>query len=430
MSKIKEYQKSCYKLILSKNNTVEFGQKSNSNVFVVGDVGSYKTRGYVIPNVMNDDYSMVIIDAKGEIEAKTRQIKEMQGYKVISLNFENPALSQNHYNPLHYINGKEKEYQNDILYFADMMFPSDCFNGHIDPFWPNNSKNMIAAITAYMTEKLPEEEQTLEKLSELINQHNKADMKGISELDKVFEQDNEDDESNNLSFAQRTWNAFNAVSASPKMRATIISEINSRFLRLLTDDVIKLTNSDDCEIDRIGDRKTIVYIHTSDTDRSKDFLVSMFIHNCLEQLKRKADKSENMSLSIHTHFIFDDIGCNVKIDNLDGYMSCLRSREISISLVLQSEHQMKKMYGDSYHTIISNCAYYLFMSSGDLEACEIIARKMDKPLEDVMYKNNDTVFILPRCQKPFEDYKYLLQSHPMYKYLDGEYYKQNEIEIA
>lgn len=419
-----------YKLVLSKNNTVEFGQKSNSNVIVIGDVGSGKTRGYVIPNVMSNDCSMVIIDAKGEIEAKTRQIKEMQGYKIISLNFENPALSQNHYNPLFYINGSGMEYQNDILYFADMVFPSNCFKGHIDPFWPNNSKNMIVAITAYMIEKLPEEERTLEKLSELINKCNIVDIIGFSELDKLLKNAYEDEESNHLSFAQRTWNAFRAVATSPKMQATIISEINSRFLRLLTDDVVKLTNTDDCEIDKIGDRKTIVYIHTSDTDRSKDFLVAMFIHNCFEQLKRKADKNENMSLLIHTHFILDDIGCNVKIDNLDSYISCLRSREISISLVLQAEHQMKKIYGESYHTIMSNCIYYLFMSSGDLETCEIIARKMDKPLEDVMYKDNDTVFVLPRCQKPFEDYKYQPQFHPMYKYLNGEYQKQNEIEIA
>ena len=429
MSTIKRYQKTRYKLILSKNKTAEFSSKQNSNVMVVGDIGSYKTRSFVIPNVMNDDCSMIIIDAKGEIEAKTRRIKEMQGYKIISLNFENPALSQNHYNPLHYINGKDKEYQNDILHFADMVFPMDCYNGHVDPFWPDNSKNMTAAVTAYMIEKLPEEERTLEKLGELINK-NRPDLKGVSDLDRIFESAYADDESNYQSFALRLWNAFKVVAASPKMQATLTTEINGKFLRLLTDDVIKLTNSDDCEIDKIGDRKTIVYIHTSDTDRSKDFLVSMFIHNCFEQLKRIADKSPEMSLPIHTHFILDDIGCNVKIDNLDGYMSCLRSREISISLVLQAEHQMMKMYGYNYHTILSNCTYYLFMSSGDLETCEIVARKMDKPLEDVMYKDNETVFILPRCQKPFEDDKYPLQSHPMYKYLDGEYLNQNEIEIV
>lgn len=418
-----------YKLVLSKNNTVEFGQKSNSNVIVIGDVGSGKTRGYVIPNIMNDDCSMVVIDAKGEIEAKTRHIKEMQGYKIVSLNFENPVLSENHYNPLHYINKKDKEYQNDILHFADIVFPSDCYNGHVDPFWPDNSKNMVTAITAYMFEKLPAEEHTLEKLGELANK-NHPNSRGVSQLDELIESAYANDNEKYLLFAQRTWNAFKAVEASPKMQATLITEINSRFLRLLTDDIIKLTSFDDCEIDKIGDRKTIIYIHTSDTDRSKDFLVSMFIHNCFEQLKRKADKSKNMSLPIHTHFILDDIGCNVKIDNLDGYMSCLRSREISISLVLQAEHQIKKIYGESYHTIISNCTYYLFMSSGDLETCEIIARKMDKPLEDVMYKDNDTVFVLPRCQKPFEDYKYRPQFHPMYKYLNGEYKKQNEIEIA
>lgn len=429
MDKIEEYYKSRYKLILSKNKAAEFGMKENSNIMVIGDVGSGKTRNYVIPNIMNDDCSMVVIDAKGEIEAKTRHIKEMQGYKIVSLNFENPVLSENHYNPLHYINKKGKEYQNDILYFADMVFPSDCYNGHVDPFWPDNSKNMTAAVTAYMIEKLPEEERTLEKLGELVNK-NRPDLKGVSDLDRIFESAYANDESNRQSFAQRIYNAFKVVAASPKMQATLTTEINGKFLRLLTDDIIKLTSFDDCEIDKIGDRKTIVYIHTSDTDRSKDFLVSMFIHNCLEQLKRRADNSPNMSLLIHTHFILDDIGCNVRIDNLDGYMSCLRSREISISLVLQAEHQIMKMYGDNYHTIMSNCTYYLFMSSGDLETCEIIARKMDKPLEDVMYKDNDTVFVLPRCQKPFEDYKYQPQFHPMYKYLNGEYQKQNEIEIA
>lgn len=426
---IDEYRNAQYKLILSKHKTAYFGMKQNANVMVIGDVGSGKTRNYVIPNVINDDCSMIVIDAKGEIEAKTRKIKKMQGYKIISLNFENPALSKNHYNPLYYINGKDKEYQNDILHFADMMFPSDSYTKNVDPFWPDNSKNMLTAVIAYMIEKFPKKECTLGKFGELVNK-NRPDLKGSSVLDKMIEDAYEADTSNHLSFAQRTWNAFKAVSASSKMQATIISEINSKFLRLLTDDVIKLTSFDDCEIDKIGDRKTIVYVHTSDTDRSKDFLVSTFLYNCFEQLKRRADARRDMSLPIHTHFILDDIGCNVRIDNLDSYISCLRSREISISLVLQAEHQMMKMYGDNYHTILSNCAYYLFMSSGDLSTCEIVSKKMNKPLEDVMYKDSDMIFILPRCQKPFEDSKYPLQMHKMYKNLDGEYFDKDEIEIA
>lgn len=406
-----------YQMILSKNHTANFGFKDNGNILVLGQVGTYKTRGHVLPNIMEqNNISMVISDTKGELQAKTEKLLREKGYIIKSINFDNPRNSHNHFNPFAYIRTPE-----DVLATSAILVSEVHPGYHVDPYWDNAAMLMLNAVIAYLSNECRPSERTLANLRKLVCAFaaKEDNPQYKSPLEIIFD-DLKDKKPE--SFAVKQWEAFLAIKGAAKTVSTIASVLLSKFAQVLTPDIEFLTNSDSVAFDEIGRKKTALFVSVSDVDRSKDKLVSIFYSLLLNRLRNVADKRPDRGLPVHTHFFLDDFATNVVLPSFPNMISCLRSREISFTLVLQSEGQLRSLYGDASSTIIANCAYYLFLGSRDLQGCQDIAKRMNVPLDRVLYKSRDDVFILSNFNRPITDVIYDVRTHPFYNKLESEYY--------
>ena len=218
----------------------------------------------------------------------------------------------------------------------------------------------------------------------------------------------------------RQFESFVTIKGAERTAATIVSVLLTKFSRFLTPDIQKFTARDTVAFEELGKKKTALFVSVSDVDRSKDKLVSIFYTLLLNRLRNIADSEEDRGLPIHIHFFLDDFSTNVVIPGFANAISSLRSREISFALVLQSESQLQMRYNQDYRTIIANCAYYLFLGSRDLESCQEIAKRMNVPLDRVLYKPKDEVFILGGFCRPIVDAIYDIKQHPHYCDLKSE----------
>ncbi len=404
-----------YNMILSQNHRAHFDYKNNGNILVLGQVGTGKTRAHILPNIMEQDgISMVISDTKGELQAKTATLLKQKGYKIKSINLDTPVLSADKFNPFQYISTPE-----EILMVSSILVTE--LNGRLayDPYWDNAAMLLLNAVTAFLVQECASKERTLANLRKLIcaNQAHSEELRYISPLDIIF--DDLRKKSPNC-FAVQQWDAFSTISGSEKTVSCILSVLLTKFAQFLTPDVELLTSKDTVHFEALGREKTALFISVSDVDRSKDKLASIFYSLLLNRLRTVADTEPDRGLPVHVHCFLDDFATNVVIPSFDNYISCLRSREISFTLVLQSERQLEKLYGPSAKTIIANCAYYLFLGSRDLECCYEISRRMNVPLDRVLYKAKDELFILSDAQKPIVDQIYDLTSHKDYPRLTDE----------
>ena len=340
-----------YHMILSQNHTADFGFKDNGNILVLGQVGTYKTRGHVLPNIMEqDNISMVISDTKGELQAKTEQLLREKGYIIKSINFDDPGASKDHFNPFSYIRTPE-----DILSTSQILV-SEVQQGYkVDPYWDNASMLLLNAVIAFLVEECRPYERTLENLRKLVCAFEITDMQDRrqSPLETLFEDLRKKKEK---SFALNQWDAFRAIKGAEKTAVCIVSTLLGKFSQVMTPDIMELTSRDTVDFDLLGKRKTALFVCVSDVDRSKDKLVSVFYSLLLNRLRTVADRQPDRGLPIHVHFFMDDFATNVVIPGFPNYISCMRSREISFTLVLQSESQLKTLYAEAYSTIIANCA--------------------------------------------------------------------------
>ncbi len=404
-----------YEMILSQNHRAKFGYKDNANMLVLGQVGTGKTRSHVLPNIMEqNEISMVIADTKGELRAKTESLLRAKGYAIKSIDFDKPAESADHFNPFMYVHSPE-----DVLMLSDIIVSTQQEYNRKDPYWDDSALLMLSAVAAYMCEELRPSERTLHNLKRLICcfsvRDDCADYK--SPLDIIFD---DLETKNPNSFALKQWQAFSTIKGASRTTATICSVLLSKFSQFLTPDIEQLTSSDTLDFNSIGHKKTALFVSVSDVDRSKDRLVSLFYSLLLNALRNEADRQIDLSLPVHVHMFLDDFATSIYLPNFDSYISCLRSREISFSIVLQSEDQLRRLYGCNASTIISNCAYYLFLGSNDLDCCQKIARRLNIPLDKVLYKPRDQVFVLSNFERPITDTVYDLTSHPEYNKLESE----------
>ena len=414
-----------YRMILSKNHTAHFGFKDNGNILVLGQVGTYKTRGHVLPNIMEQDkISMVISDTKGELQAKTEKMLREKGYIVKNINFDNPKASKNHFNPFKYIRTPE-----DILATSAILI-SEVHPGYkVDPYWDNSATLLLNAVIAYLVYECRPLDRTLANVRKLICNFEISEGQPArkSTLEIMFDDLKKKDKEH---FAVKQWESFLAIRGSEKTVACIASTLLGKFSQFLTPDIETLTENDTLDFDSIGKKKTALFVCVSDVDRSKDKLVSIFYSLLLNRLRTVADGQENRGLPIHVHFFMDDFATNVVIPSFPNFISCLRSREISFTLVLQSESQLKTLYGEAYSTIIANCAYYLFLGSRDLQGCYEISKRMNIPLDKVLYKSRDEVFILSNYNRPIVDTIYDVRTHSAYSKLESEYYYPQNHELS
>lgn len=393
------------------NGTVQsricFETKRNNNIMVLGTSGSGKTRCIVIPNICTMNGSYIITDPKGNLYRNYSAMLKQHGYKVIHLDFIHPERSQK-YNPFTYIRNSD-----DIMKLSKMVVYSESTGKEPDPFWNHASEMLLSALISFLIEvkklntmyHVPELAKwkcnflDVYSLLDMIDPDSISDGK-ICEIDREFhllerlwKQYMKTDSS-----ACRQWKKFNQN--PPKTLACVVMTLNSIVSELDTDGIRLMLSENEINIEEIAMQKTAVFVEISDTDRSKDLLANIFYSQAMNTLCMVADAQHDSRLPIPVQFILDDFGTNCRINGFENMIANIRSREISVMLMLQSQSQLECSYGVSAHTILENCDTTIYMGGNDSATAEIIARRCNVPVYQVLNMPISTNWIIRRGEKP------------------------------
>lgn len=392
--------------ILGQNVCIENGYLENANTILIGAPGTGKTRSYVLPNLMSaEEESVVVLDPKGEIYDMTAELMREKGYRVRLLDFIHPEESETHYNPLHYCRTED-----DIIKLSRLLV-EDQHKRTVDAFWPLSSQLLCNALIGFLKDHRPEHQQHFGSLMLLLQaasvNENSPD-KNTSKLDKVFEEVAEK--------APQSWalSQYELVKkAAGKTQKSIIISLIAEFCGLMTPQMTKMIATDDVDMQGLCEQKTALYVKCSDTDRSKDKLVSLFFMQLFQEVYRLADQQPSHALPRPLHIMLDDVGANLTIPNMDGIISTSRGRGISLSIILQSIGQLKRQYAD-HTSILNSCNNVVFLGGSDIETCHEMALRLNKPLTSVLYKDPGVIYIFRQGYKPITTGVYNLKEHPYY----------------
>ena len=398
-------------MILSENITLNTNAKTNSNLLILGSPGTGKTRT-IIANLCDENTrSIILLDPKGEVYDMTHNMMEKKGYEVKTVDFINPDKSPIRYNPLSYIHN-----YNDVLYIAHSIISSGkSVNSKADPFWDKASIMLLTALIAYLHDYCPSHQQTLKSVVKLLAAANiQGDTTYKTKLDLIFDELRERDSE---AFALRQYVLFRNA-AERTMRSILIS-LSSDLCTYMTPEMEQLLSEDTLDIRSVGRKRTVVYVRSSDIDRSKDVIVNILFHQFFNELYREADSNMlSHSLNVPVQFILDDLGTNLKLDRLDSILSGCRSRSIGCTVVLQSIGQLKQLYGEGYDAITNSCQSFLYLGGIDYATNDMFSKLTDLPISELLNKNEHECYVFIHGKKPVCDKKFQLEKHRNYHMVD------------
>lgn len=357
-----------------------YNYELNNNTLIIGGSGSGKTRGYVLPNILQANSSFVITDPKGEILAKTgRYLEEERGYRVRAINlFEMDQSSC--YNPFAYIHVDRGSYEEDVITLIDTIIINT--NGGVknsgsDKFWDNAEKLFLSAIFFAVSTAFVKEEQTMATVMLLISWleiEEEQDLKN-SELDIFFQMFAE--KYGNDHFASRSYKEFRSKSAGKTAKSIVITAV-SRLQTFNTKNLKKITSRDDMHFERIGEEKTAIFVIMPPTNDTYNFIAGMVFTQIFQELNYCAlsvHKEDGQRLPIPVRFILDEFANTCTIPNFVKILSYARSLNIGIAPILQSLNQIKSMYKDDWQTIVDNCNSVVYLGGvRNMETLEEISK--------------------------------------------------------
>lgn len=362
----------------------------NNNDIICGASGSGKTGGYVIPNIQNIDGSLIVSDTKGQLERRFRPELTAKGYRVYTLDLVNPARSCG-YNPMAYIrryaDGSYRE--QDIISLARLVSP---IGQHEEPIWDMSASNYVAFLIAYCLETESEEDRNLIR---------------VGELHRVFSQVNGENwfrewvDENPYSFAAKKYREILSNRVAEKMFGSIMGFVNvSLEPYSFREAEYIFANEDNFDIRELGKRKTVLFLNVSDTDRTYDRLVNLFYTQALNVLCSEADLNRDGKLKVPVRIIMDDFASSAVIPDFDKVISVIRSRDIYVSLILQSLSQLESMYTlPVSRTILNNCDHILYLGSQDLETAQYIAARAARTPEAILTMPRSKAYLITAGEK-------------------------------
>ena len=379
----------------------------NNNVLIFGPSGAGKTRHYVKPNILNGHESMVISDTKGNLCRELGPRLERRGYDVKVINFNDLKMGCG-YNPLDYIRYNEKTdtySEPDIISLAKCLVEDSSFK---DPYWDKAAQQYLEVFIGYVMEALPEEEHTLEYVVKIMQ------MMGGRDFDSLMR---ELEALKPGSTTASRYKAAKAIAPAEKMDASIKGVLSTNLDTLTFDDALALYKKpDSIDFAELGRKKTAVFLTVSDTDRSMDKLANAFVTQALQCLCRSADMDcPDNRLPIPVRFYLDDFATNVRIPDFDKIISVIRSREIYVSIILQSITQLDSLYGSANaKTIINNCDQTLYLGGQDVDTARLISERSNKPLHAILSMPLNEAYLFIRGRQPICTEKYDPQQDMQY----------------
>jgi len=375
----------------------------NKNIVVIGGSGSGKTRFFVKPSVMQMNCSMVITDPKGtlieecgKMLAKGPPKKDKNGnimkdksgkvvhepYVIKVLNTINFSKSL-HYNPFAYIRSEK-----DILKLVTTIIVNTKGEGEkaSEDFWVKAEKLLYTALIAFIWYEGDEEEKNLNTLLDLLNESEtrEEDETYQNPVDMMFQELEERDPQH---FAVRQYKKYKM--AAGKTAKSILISCGARLAPFDIAELRDIMSYDEMELDKIGDRKTALFLIMSDTDTTFNFVIAMLQSQLFNLLCDKADDVYGGRLPVHVRVIADEFANIGQIPQFDKLIATIRSREISASIILQSQSQLKAMYKDSADTILGNCDTTLFLGGKEKTTLKEMSELLGKETID-LYNTSET----------------------------------------
>ena len=438
----------CSNKIFSKNVRMGldmYRYQRNLNTLVIGGSGAGKTRFYAKPNIMQCNTSFVTLDPKGEILKSTGHLLESKGYeiKVIDLINMNKSFG---YNPFQYIHD-DIEILKLITNLIRNTTPKGSQTG--EPFWEKSETAILQALMLYLFHYAPKEEQNFSMIMEMLSyaEVREDDESYVSPLDELFFRLKTDDPN---SIALKQYLIYK--DAAGKTAKSILISVGVRLAVFNLRELSDLTRFDELELEMIGIRKTALFAIIPDNDSTFNFLIGMLYTQLFQTLYIQARDYPHESLPVHVHFLMDEFANVALPDEFDKLLSTMRSRNISVSIIIQNLSQLKALYKDSWESITGNCdeTYYLGGNEqsthkyiSDLLGKETLdtntfgkssgrsgsystnyqktARELMTP-DEVRLLNNKYGILFIKGERPIIDLKYNLLKHPNIKMtMDGGY---------
>ena len=428
----------------------------NKNVLIVGGSGSGKTRFWLKPNLLqctSKTYptSFVVTDPKGDIVVSCGHALQKNGYQIKILNSLNFKKSM-HYNPFAYIRSEK-----DILKLVNTIIVNTKGDGDKsgEDFWVKAEKLYYTALIGYIWYEAPEHEKNFTTLLELINasEAREDDETFKNPVDLMFDELEERDPDH---FAVKQYRKYKL--AAGKTAKSILISCGARLAPFDIAELRELMSYDEMELDCIGDRKTALFVIISDTDDTFNFVVAIMYSQLFNLLCDKADDVYNGRLPVHVRCLLDEFANIGQIPKFDKLIATIRSREISASIILQSQSQLKTIYKDAADTIVGNCDCTLFLGGKEKSTLKELSEILGKETID-LYNTSETrstnnsyglnyqktgkqlmsedeiavmdggkCILQLRGVRPFLSDKYDITKHPKYKML-SDYDKRNAFDI-
>jgi len=354
----------------------------NKNVLVIGGSGSGKTRFYVKPNLMQMHSSYCVTDPKGTIVLECGKMLEDNGYEIKILNTINFKKSMK-YNPFAYIRSEK-----DILKLVQTIIANTKGEGEKagEDFWVKAEKLYYTALIGYIFYEAPKEEKNFATLLDMIDasEVREDDETYMNPIDRLFEALEKKEPTH---FAVKQYKKYKL--AAGKTAKSILISCGARLAPFDIQELRDLMKEDELELDTLGDRKTALFVIISDTDDTFNFVVSIMYSQLFNLLCDKADDVYGGRLPVHVRCLLDEFANIGLIPKFEKLIATIRSREISASIILQAQSQLKAIYKDNADTIVGNCDSTLFLGGKEKTTLKELSETLGKETID-LYNTSET----------------------------------------
>ena len=354
----------------------------NKNILVIGGSGSGKTRFFVKPNLMQMHSSYVVTDPKGTLVLECGKMLEDSGYDIKILNTINFKKSMK-YNPFAYLKSEK-----DILKLVQTIIANTKGEGEKagEDFWVKAEKLYYTALIGYIFYEAPKEEKNFKTLLDMIDasEVREDDETYMNPIDRLFEAL---ERRHPAHFAVKQYKKYKL--AAGKTAKSILISCGARLAPFDIEELRELMSEDELELDTLGDRKTALFVIISDTDDTFNFVVSIMYSQLFNLLCDKADDVYGGRLPVHVRCLLDEFANIGLIPKFEKLIATIRSREISASIILQAQSQLKAIYKDHADTIIGNCDSTLFLGGKEKTTLKELSETLGKETID-LYNTSET----------------------------------------
>ena len=424
--------------ILTQNTAIGLdGRKHrrNLNVLVCGGSGSGKTRFYAKPNIMQSNTSFIILDPKGELLRDTGNLLKSKGYEIKVIDLINMEKSDC-YNPFVYIQD-----DNDIQRLVTNLFKNTTPKGAQaqDPFWDQTASMLLKALISYLHYEAPPEEQNFSMVLDMIRQGDvsEEDEYLVSPLDALFERLEKRDPEH---IALKYYRSYHK--GAGKTLKSIQISLLARLEKFDLNTLSSITHTDEMGLNSIGEKKTAVFAVIPENDSSFNFIVGMLYTQLFQQLYHQADFVHGGRLPVHVHFVMDEFANVALPDDFDKLLATMRSREISVSIIIQNMAQLKALFEKQWESIVGNCDEFLYLGGNEQSTHEYVSKLLGKETidtntfgkstgrngnystnyqitgrelltpDEVRMLDNKFALLFIRGERPIKDFKFDILKHP------------------